>query len=215
MQKLRFFFIAAAVAGAAGLVGCRKDPARVTTVREVSYPTITFTGPRYFSIEVGGSLPSVAATAYDSLLRERYDVALAGTDALDASTPGLYIISARAVNKYGFSTNEAVYVAVTNVPEASDLSGTYERTSNGEPAEVTKLARGLYQTDDVGGSPTFQIPALFVHIDDSTMQVPLQPTEAGDLDCTGEQLDVSDPVTFSYIVDNANFGTARRTFVKQ
>jgi hypothetical protein len=165
------------------IAGCKKDEEFPSEIRQVSSPTITFTGGRYYSINVGGALPTVAATAYDSVLNESYPVTIEGTDALDNTTPGLYIVSARSTNRNTYSRTENVYVAVTNIAANVDLSGDYKRVdvTTGDVSVVTKLARGLYSLDNIAGAsrasrPDLLFPVLFVHSDDTTLLIPPQET---------------------------------------
>ena len=167
---------------------CKKDDEMATKyIVSPSFPVIDFgSGGQFFSINTGGGLPTVAATAYDSTLKESYPVSIVGTDALDNTTPGLYIISAKATNKYGYYTNANVYIAVTNIAASKDISGHYKRVdvATGDVANVTKLANGLYQTDNVAGAsrtgrPDLLYPILFVQKDDSTLLFPDQDSPFG------------------------------------
>jgi len=213
MKKILFSLLAGAVIFGA----CRKSRDEVVSqVVEVSAPTISLSAGEYYSIPVGGSAPSVSATAFDSTVGESYPVTIVGADEIDVNTPGLYVIQATATNKFGYVGQRNVYVAVTNVSPNINLAGSYIRTANNEPVGVTKLANGLYETDDVGGAPTLQVPALFVHINDTLVDVPLQPTINGQLECTGERLRMQPgDTTLTWVVVNPSFGTAPRTFKKQ
>lgn len=206
------------------LQGCNKKSDDISQLQTISSPTITFTGGQYFSINTGGSLPTVTATSYDSVIGESYPVTIVGTDALDNTTPGLYVISAEAKNKYGFVASQNVYVAVTNVDPAIDLSGTYIRAATGGEAHVEELANGLYATDNVGGvvaaaNPTLIFPVLFVHTNDTTIQIAAQSTPAGTLESADEFLNLSPGDTsFGYRLSQGGsaFGTtALRIFEKQ
>lgn len=232
MKKLLFFLGCGVLLGASS---CKKYPDTATQyVVTPSYPTITISGPLYYSIPVNAPAPSVTATAYDSLLKESYPVQL-DASTLNSSLPGLYVVNITAQNKYGYRSGTSVYVAVTNVPTTTNLAGTYKRTANGEAVHVTKLANGLYLTDDVGGVPassSFDIPAVFVHINDTTIQVPRQyvPDLGGDLYCSKDPNSKGDTrestfcnlkmapadTTYSYYVFASGFSkTALRAFKKQ
>lgn len=198
------------------LAACDKDYDNVSQVQKTSYPTITINGGIYYSINIGGSLPTISATAYDSTLKESYPVVINGSDDVDNSTPGLYVITARATNKYGFYSDKVIYVAVTDVSPDVNLAGEYRRTANNELANVARLARGLYMTDDVGGAAALEVAALFVHINDTTIEVPPQPTDVGTLYCDNTTLHMAPGDTsYSYIVHGSGFGLAVRKFVKQ
>ncbi len=209
---------------------CNKDYEKVSQVQTVSYPTISFVGLPYYSINTGGAVPTVNATAYDSTLNEFDSVQIVGTDAIDNTTPGLYIINAKATNKYGFYSTSNVYVAVTDIPESSNVAGSYVRAATGGITTVTKLARGLYQLDNVGGvantaaNASLLFPVLFVQSDDTTFLIPPQSTAAGTIRVTDEYgkpdraILHRAPTDTNYkyaIVSGSPFGTAVRTFKKQ
>jgi hypothetical protein len=181
------------------LAACKKDPDVVSTKVTASWPTITFAGGgQYYSINTGGSLPTVSATAYDSLLKESYPVEITGTEALDNTTPGLYIVTASAMNKRGYVTNENVYVAVTDIPASVNISCNYKRNdvATGDISIVTQLARGLYMLDNLGGvprsgptgRPDLLFPVLFVLPNDSVLLIPEQPTAVGTIQVKDETI---------------------------
>jgi hypothetical protein len=208
-KQLSIIFIAIIV------FGCKKEQDRVSQIVKVSAPTISFTGSKFYSINVGESVPAIVATAYDSVLNESYTVEY-DPAVIDATTPGLYVVPMTAKNKYGYIGSDVVFVAVTSIPDSIDLSGLYKRTT-GEPVNITKVERGLYETDDVGGAATLEITAYFVQINDTLLDVPPQPTPAGSLHCVTEKVTGSGApgTTISWAVRNAFFGTQLRTFVKQ
>ncbi len=212
MKKLLFILMAGSIV----LAACRKQRDDVVSeVVPVSFPTITFSGGQYFSIPVGGTVPTIAATAYDSVLGSSTDVTLTGQAGIDASTPGLYVVTAESANVNTFSSISAAFVLVSDVPAAFNLAGEYLRTT-GEPVNVTRLANGLYMTDDVGGAAALEVAAVFGHIRDTVITLPLQPTSNGDLDCINERLIISGGDTsLSWAVRGTGFGTAQRTFLKQ
>lgn len=211
---------------------CKKDDDHKSELRTVSAPTITFTGGKFYSINTGGQLPTVAATAYDSLLKESYPVSLVGTDALDNTTPGLYIISAKATNRNSYSTIENVYVAVTDVAANVNLSGNYKRVdvTTGDVSIVTQLARGLYMLDNLAGAnrasrPDLLFPVLFVQSNDTTLLIPPQETSVGSIsvkDSLGRadmailrRLPADTNYKYSITSPSSVFGNALRTFKKQ
>ena len=221
MKKILVFAAAMTVLFAA----CKKDDEVATTnIVAPTFPTITFSAGQFYSINTGGSLPTVAATAYDSTLKEVAPVVIKGTDALDNTTPGLYIVTARATNKYGYYTEENVYIAVTNVSPSINLAGKYLRSATNGIANVTKLANGLYATDNVGGvlrtdRPDLLFPVLFVQLTDTSIDLPEQPSPVGTLAGSNEKLiRVPGDTTYQYILakgGNAFGTTATRVFKKQ
>jgi hypothetical protein len=228
MKKI---LIAASLAVMA-ISACKKDPETISTVQTVSRPTISFSGGQFYSINTGGALPTVQASSYDSTLRESYPVTIVGTESLDNTTPGLYIVSATAKNKFGFITNENVYIAVTNIPASVNISGKYRRVdvATGGISNVTQLARGLYQLDNLGGvdravRPDLLFPVLFVQSNDSTLLIPRQATAVGTV-AVRDSLLRPDRAIFRTLPSDTNykyaitspssvFGGALRTFRKQ
>jgi len=200
------------------VLSCRKDYDKVSQVQEVSYPTINFTGNRFVSIQVGGTVPTIEATAYDSLLNESYTVNF-DPSVINTSEPGLYVVPMTATNRYGFVGSDVVYIAVTNIHDSFDLSGIYSRVDvpTGATPEVTEIANGLYQTDDVGGAPSLPVTAYFVQINDSVLDFPTQPTSAGPLSARNAKVlhANTDSTALTWVVVNINFGTAQRYFLRQ
>jgi hypothetical protein len=121
------------------------------------------------------------------------------------------------------TSTAAVYVAVTNIDPAINLAGTYKRTSNNVLVHVSRLANGLYQTDNVGGvdasvatNAPYVFPAVFVQTNDTTIILPSQNTAQGTLYGTNAGIIMAPADTaYHYVVNNAAFGTSTRTFVKQ
>jgi len=217
MRKLLILSVFAALS----ITACKKKDAPVSTLYTYSTPTIIISGDQYYSIPVGGALPTITASAYDSFYLESAPVIM-DQSTLDNTTPGLYVVTATSRNKYGMQSTKSVYVAVTDIPATVDVSGTYNRTSNGVEVHVTKLANGLYLTDNVGGvdpsvpeNAQFIIPAYFVQTSATEIVLPAQPTSAGTLSGTSAAIDMTTPVTYQYAIENASFGKAVRTFVKQ
>lgn len=194
-------------------VGCRKKSDTVSKVVTVSYATFTYSPGQFFSIPVGGTVPGVTVTAYDSLLKESIPVTVSGS--VDNSTPGLYVTTVTAKNSNGFIITKAYYIAVTDISPTIDLSGNYVRDATGDAdIVVTKMANGLYQSNDIGGAPSLPIVAYFAQINDSTIVGPDQPTDAGTLSIANGSVSYSPDTTLTYNVVNSSFGTAPRTFTK-
>lgn len=216
MRKILILSVIAAVAFA----GCKKKLNNVSTTVTVSYPTITITGSQYVSIPVGGSFIPPAATAYDSFYKEKPTV-LTNLGTLDNTVPGLYTVVYSAKNHYGFEGHANVYVAVTNISDTLNLSGWYLRSTPNQVAFVTKLARGLFMTSNVGGDDTATqassvIPAVFAVTSTSTIDFGTQLTSAGTLTANTETLSlVPGDTVISYAISLPNFGTQVRTFTKQ
>ena len=226
----RILIVSALIAVA--FASCKKKVSQVSTIVTASYPTVTISSARFISIPVGGVLPdvnAVIATAYDSFYNESVPVVIDGSN-LSNLAPGLYTISVSARNKYGYKGYSNVYVAVTDVHDTVDISGTYWRNDDTlRAATVTRVSRGLYHTSNLGGvdtsgQPATVIPGYFVMIDDNTIDlgtqnIPGNTYTAGNV-ITGTYgaLDlVSVPNAYSYAFGDQNgiFGTGVRTFYKK
>lgn len=217
MKKI---FLLAILAGVA-FAGCKKKESTVSVVYTYSAPIITIAGAQYYSIPVGGALPTISATAYDTFYLESYPVIL-DQSKLDNLTPGLYTVLATAKNRYGMTGTKSVYVAVTGVSDTLDVSGWYIRNATpGRAAHITKLATGMFMTDNVGGVDTSdattgaKISAVFVATSLTDIDFGSQVTTGGPLTASSESLSLTPPVTISYAINLSGFGTAVRTFIKQ
>lgn len=143
------------------ITSCKKDKDKVVSkVVEVSYPTINYTGEEVYSIKLGDPSPNISATAYDSLLHESCEVAF-DANAVDNTTPGLYIAPIVAKNSNGYTSELNVLVAVTDIDPSIDLSGDYTMEWDGASVNITKVANGLYLCDDVAGANAVLPPLIF------------------------------------------------------
>jgi hypothetical protein len=220
MRKLLILSLFAAISFSA----CKKEKTSVSNLYTYSTPTIIVTGAQYYSIPVGGALPTIAATAYDSFYHEDCTVLL-DQSTLDNTKAGLYVVNISARNKYGMQGTKSIYVAVTDIDAAVDISGQYKRTSNSVLVNVTKLATGLYMTDNVGGvdsiaspsSASAVLPAFFVQTSLTDLALPAQPTSQGTLIGDNGTVNMAPPITYSYVITDPStvFGQSTRTFVKQ
>ena len=200
---------------------CKKDPDVVSTVVNVTYPSIELIGPEYVLVPVGGTYVEQGATLTDDITGAVTTLTEPTSSELDLNTPGLYAIRYVAANANGFRTEVIRGVLVLNyTPPAGldpnfDISGDYLRAATGVVSKVIKLDNGLYIMDHVGGSTP--VPVYMVTPDTMSLDVPLQFTYDGfEVECINEVL-ITDPppITFKYNVVAAGFGTGLRTFVKQ
>jgi hypothetical protein len=223
MKKI--IIVSLTLAAIAGFNACKKKNEVVSTPVKVSYPTITTNvstegitkfGTIFSAVNVGASIGEVSATAYDSVLKEVCTITVLN-NTVDAKVAGLGLATFTAKNSNGYLTSGTIYVAVTDIKNDWNLGGAYKRASNGALVNVTKLARGFYTVDNVGGAPSLPVVGYFLQTDDSTISFPSQPTEnVGDIDCLNEKLKaLPGDTSYSWVVDNASFGTATRVFVKQ
>lgn len=208
---------------------CKKEKGTLSRTYTVSYPLVSFKAgfSQYYSVPVGSaSLPDnntilASVVASDTFYTtDKIAVSILPND-LNSINPGLYVITIAATNEHGFTGYNYVYVAVTNITDSINLGGQYVRLSNGDTVNVTKLARGLYRTDNVGGvlstSPQFIVPAYFVQLTSLTMDLPSQPTALGTLEGDNSAVSmVPGDTTYQYqIGGNSNFSsTSVRVFKK-
>ncbi len=198
---------------------CTKETANVSKIVDVTYPTITLNGDAIVSTSVGtGAYVDPGATGKDDLTGETQNLTPILNN-VDLTAPGFYTVQYKMTNSNGFYITSSRLVLVTGVSASIDLSGTYARQSNGQTVTVTKKGTGLYTTSNVGGvanNPPFIFDVYFGQTSDTTIAVPIQSCPlGGDLYCSNGTLNLTAPIKYSYIVHNANFGTATRVFVHQ
>ena len=213
--------------GVVTFAACKKKEDTVSRLISVSYPTVHITSQKYFSFPVGGGpMPNantIIATAYDSFYHESIKPVIDASK-LSSIVPGLYIATVSAKNSYGFIGYDYVYVAITNMNDTTDISGPYVNPVYNDTVHVTKLAAGLYRTDNVAGLPNAAfnskliVPGYFVQdADGITMYMPTQPSTAGSF--AGSQTAIAmvpADTTFQYVITgNSNFNGGLLTFKKQ
>ncbi len=212
MKKLLILTVVAAVAFGA----CKKNQGTVSTLHNYSTPTLVVSSGDYYSIPVGGALPVITATAYDSFYNEEATVVY-DQSKLDNTTEGVYPVVASARNQYGMTSTRTLYVAVTNVTGV-DLSGTYYRTETSDTVSVTMLANGLYRISDAvanGASDTMhRASAYFAHISGDGLVMPTQATSFGPISASEGEVSISTSTTISYILHNNMLAPVVRTFHK-
>ena len=197
------------------MAACKKDPDNVSTVQTVSRPTIILPGA-FYSINTGGTLPTITGTAYDSFLKESYPVEIVGTEALDNTTPGLYVISAKSTNKYGFYSKSNIYVAVTDISPNIHLEGNYVRAATGYVMHVTRLANGLYSVSNFFGVAGLDADAYFAHLKDSIIAMPPQSTSLGLLETSSQKVKMAPgDTTLSWVLQTLTTNRSLRVFKKQ
>lgn len=196
------------------LGACRKKETD-TKVVKVSYPAIALKGDKYVSLNVGQSYSDPGATGTDDISGTSKDI-IAEYSSLDITKPGLYYMLYTMRNANGYITKAGRYIAVTNYDDHIDLTGVYERTSNGVQINLTKVARGLYMTDDMGGAG-LPDAAYFAVIDDATIDFSPQLSESigEEIDASSEALNITATDTsFQYKLAAPGYGTALRIFEK-
>ncbi|RYE26138.1 MAG: DUF5011 domain-containing protein [Sphingobacteriales bacterium] len=212
MKKLLIILLA--LSPAIFYTSCKKDET-VSKVVNVSFPSIKLNGEKYVTLNVGQTYDDPGAVSTDDISGATANLK-ADYSSLDVNTPGIYYMQYKAKNANGYITNVGRYIAVTNYQDDFDFSGVYERTSNGVQVNITKVSRGLYMTDDMGGAG-LPDAAYFAIIDNSTIDFGPQLSESigAEIDASGETVEIDGTdVTIQYALSAAGYGTAPRTFVR-
>jgi len=202
--------------------GCKKPENLVSVIHTYSTPIISVSGSDYYSMMVGGVIPTITATSFDTFYQASYQVVV-DNSSINVNVPGLYTVVLSAKNLYGMEGTKDVYVAVTNISDSLDLSGWYQYLSiANRSAYVTKLARGIFMTSNVGGADTTDITtgpvvsALFAVTGNASLDLGTQSTTDGTLTASSEALNmVPADTTLNYALNLKGFSTAVRSFKKQ
>jgi hypothetical protein len=212
MKKIFAISVVAALA----VASCKKHENTVSELRNYSTPTITLKDGHFYSIPVGGLLPTIQATAYDSFYNEDATVVF-DKSKLDVTIPGIYSVYASAKNKYGMGNTDTLYIAVTDIADV-DISGRYVQVATADTMTLTRLANGFYHTSDAAGvglsDTTNVLPAMFVQTSATSLVMPVQYSKKfGSFTATNGVVNLSSTdTTYSYELQNANFSAATRTF---
>lgn len=199
------------------VAACRKDRNKVIS-KVVTTPHIQLNGSKFISLKVGDALPADdGATVVDDEPVDGNGTVTATENTIDVNTPGIYYMLYKTKTRNGYSIGAARYIAVTDYADDVDLSGTYVRTSNGIPVEVTRVSRGMYRNSDMGGAGLADV-LYFTVVNDTTIVAGPQYSETIQdiIDVSKTALHIEDGNTFfKYALDAPGYGTAVRTFVKQ
>lgn len=213
MKNILLLILSIAVASQ---VSCRKKQDAVSKVVDITAPDIRLNGEKFVTLNVGQAYEDPGAQAVDDISGATTNIS-ADVSTLDVSTPGLYYMGYSAKNANGYVTNVARYIAVTDYADNIDLSGVYVRAANGVEVNITRMSRGLYRNDDMGGAG-LPDAAYFAVIDEETIDLGLQLSESlnEEIDGFSESLTITAPdeITIQYALDAPGYGTAVRTFEK-
>lgn len=166
-------------------IACKKDVSfdyaegTVGSSRVTNFPVFEFSGKDAMSVVVGSTYtdPGVKAKEGGS------DIPVTVTGTVNTAVPGYYNLEYTATNKDGISVSTQRHVFVLPGAETPgvDLSGEYQAIG-GAPANaiITKVDKGLYFTTNAwGGGSVAIIPAYFVSINGTTVNIPLQDLHLG------------------------------------
>jgi len=197
------------------VTACKKDK---TVSHVVTVPTVKVNGDKFITINVGGTMPEDAgATIVNDEAISGGSNIMASENNVDVNTPGIYYMLYQTQTKNGYTVGAARYIAVTNYTDAEDLSGTYVRTANDVPVELTRKSRALYENNDMGGAGLSDA-IYFAVINDSTIVAGPEYSETLStvIDTKNAELHIEPGNTyFQYILIAPGYGTALRKFVKE
>lgn len=214
MKKIIPFLIFMAVFG---FSSCKKDEIHNTDTKvgisDVTfYPVFTMTGNKFVSIVQGSSYtePGVAAKEGASTVN------VSTTGSVNANQPGLYVITYSATNKDGFaaSTSRTVVVIPAHENPGVDLSGKYDYVAGGYTSTVSKVAEGVYTTDNAWSAGTV-IPIVFVSLDGETITIPDQPTAYGTIFGTGTYNPATQRLVYTLSLPDYNINDSKRNWQRQ
>lgn len=194
---------------------CKKDKDDVSKVVDTSYPTVQLNGDKYVTLNVGQAYSDPGALSVDDVSGAQTSI-MADANTLDVSDPGLYYMSYTAINANGYKTASGRYIAVTNYNDGINLEGTYLREATGAEVHVTRVSRGMYMVDDMGGAG-LPDAIYFTMIDENSFEIGPQISESigAEIDGGNEELIIDGGDTIlRYSLDAPGYGTAVRTFIK-
>ncbi|PWT78578.1 MAG: hypothetical protein C5B59_01470 [Bacteroidetes bacterium] len=189
----------------------------VGSSRIVYFATISTNGGKIVATQQGDPYTDQGATATVNNAPINYTTD--GT--VDINTPGVYTLTYTATNAEGFSSSDWRMVVVVPVGvwqdpvvKANDFSGVYLRGT--VTSTWTKIATGVYQVENPGGSSGVGKLVAAVNYSDHNIQIPPQNApDFGQVKSSDESYTVGPPTTYSWKFFAPGYGTQLRTFVKQ
>ncbi|WP_221390685.1 immunoglobulin-like domain-containing protein [Dyadobacter sp. NIV53] len=192
---------------------CEPDKTSEDISNITFFPVITLKGEQWEQITLGTKYTDPGVDVKEG----ETDITAKVTGTVDEKTAGVYVLQYDAVNKDGYSSREYRYVGVIDPAiKGTDITGAYKRNA-GEMgiSNVTKVSGNLYHTDNIGGVaiPNAGLGVYFYYYAKGKLGVPFQLTPGNSFEATNGA--VVEGVQYSWIVINAGYGTAVRTFIKQ
>jgi hypothetical protein len=198
------------------LLSCEKEDETEHISKVTTYAVVKLKGEEWVALPQGGTYTDAGAEA--TIGEKPVEITTTYTpSAPNPDVPGVYVITYTATNEDGFSASVTRKVGVISPATAAmDLSGSYKRNAGAEGiSTVTKLAPGLYQTDNVGGvaegGPATTVK--FFHYEGDKLYGPPQNVQGSTFSVVDGT--VKPGVSYSWVVINSGYGDAMRTFVKQ
>lgn len=200
-----------------GFSSCKKDEIHNTDTKvgisDVTvYPVLTMAGSPYVSIVKGDTYTEAGVTAKEGTST----INVTTTGSVNTNQPGLYVITYSATNKDGFPATVSRTVVVLSAHEnpGVDLSGKYDYVAGGYTSTVTKVAEGVYTTDNVWNAATI-IPVVFISLDGLTISVPNQSTGYGPIFGTGTYNPATKRLVYTLSLSNYGISNSNRNWQKQ
>lgn len=200
-----------------GFSSCKKDEIHNTDTKvgisDVTvYPVLTMAGSPYVSIVKGDTYTEAGVTAKEGTST----INVTTTGSVNINQPGLYVITYSATNKDGFPATVSRTVVVLSAHEnpGVDLSGKYDYVAGGYTSTVTKVAEGVYTTDNVWNAATI-IPVVFISLDGLTISVPNQNTGYGPIFGTGTYNPATKRLVYTLSLSNYGISNSNRNWQKQ
>jgi len=200
-----------------GFSSCEKDEIHNTDTKvgisDVTvYPVLTMAGSQYVSVVQGGSYTEAGVTAKEGSAT----IQVATTGSVNTSQPGLYTITYSATNKDGFAatTTRTVVVIPAHENAGVNLAGKYDYVAGGYTSSVTKVAEGVYTTDNAWSAGTV-IPIVFVSLDGLAISVPNQPTGFGPIFGTGTYNPATKRLVYTLSIPNFGISNSNRNWQRQ
>ena len=199
------------------LTSCDKDEINNTEDKVgrssvTRYATFTMSGPQYVSIVKGTAYTEPGVTAKEGT----QNLTVTTTGSVNKDQPGLYTLTYSATNKDGFSASvsRTVVVIATHENPGVDLSGKYDYVNGGFTSTVTKVAEGVYTTDNAWSAAT-TIPLVFVSLDGLTLSIPTQPTGFGTAFGTGTYNPATKRLVYTVSIPSQGISNSNRTWIRK
>jgi hypothetical protein len=214
---LKTIFLAGLVVLAAS---CEKDETEGIAKGVIRYPSIVLEGEDPFVMQAGGTFSDPGAKAFlgtDDITGE-----LTSESTVNTNVAGVYQVSytVTTINELDQESTVTVNrtVSVTDGDISGvDLSGTYLR--DGNPANpivtVIKIKDGVFQSDNLRGSPTNQVVGRIYAIGNDNIVIPVTNSVFGRLEGEGTLAGADFSYTLTFL-DPPNTGATNfRNFIKQ
>jgi hypothetical protein len=202
------------------VTSCEDDKSEGIAEGVIRYPSIVLEGEDPVVIQSGSTFTDPGAKAF--LGTDEITDELTSESTVDANVPGVYQVTytVTTINELDqestVTLNRTVSVTDGDV-SGVDLSGTYLRDNNPANPIVTviKIKDGVFQSDNLRGSPTNQVVGRIFAIGNNNIVVPVTNSVFGRLQGEGEIAGANFSYTLTFL-DPPNTGATNfRNFIKQ